>query len=65
MTPEEKFMFDLEGYLVIRNALDAEELIGRIREIMTMRTPIQKAAMVGAFVGQRGVFPIGIFRVRS
>ncbi|MDP6039688.1 MAG: phytanoyl-CoA dioxygenase family protein [Candidatus Latescibacteria bacterium] len=26
MTPEEKFMFDLEGYLVIRNALDAEEL---------------------------------------
>jgi len=26
MTPEEKFMFDLEGYLVIKNVLSAEEL---------------------------------------
>lgn len=26
MTPEEKFMFDLEGYLVIKNVLSSEEL---------------------------------------
>ena len=26
MTPEEKFMFDLEGYLVVRNVLSKEEV---------------------------------------
>lgn len=26
MTPEEKFMFDLEGYIVIKNVLDADEV---------------------------------------
>lgn len=26
MTPEEAFMFDLEGYLIIRNVLTAEEV---------------------------------------
>ena len=26
MTPEEKFIFDLEGYIVIRNVLTADEV---------------------------------------
>ena len=32
MTPEERFMFDLEGYLVIKNVLTSEE-VKRLNEV--------------------------------
>ena len=32
MTPEERFMFDLEGYLIIKNVLTPEE-IKRLNEV--------------------------------
>jgi hypothetical protein len=38
MTPEEKFMFDLEGYLVIRNVLTKEE-VGELNAIADERFP--------------------------
>lgn len=36
MTPEERFMFDLEGYLGIKNVLSTEEIV-ELDEIVDLR----------------------------
>ena len=53
MTPEERFMFDLEGYLVIKNVLTSRKSNSSMRlrmrhlcGITTIRTRIQRGEQV-------------------
>ncbi len=71
MTPEEKFMFDLDGYLVIRDVLSQDEIDTLLevvdREFTRDYGDSEADSIQGNHPGVRRAlaYPIGMWRART